>query len=145
MDKYLRIFERIIVVALLIMMMIAVLFSALELAFMLIKQLMEPPFLLLNITKMLEIFGFFLMVLIGLELLDTISSYLQHNKLHVEVVILVAMIAISRKVIILDLKYISPGILYGIAAIILALSAGYFFIKRTLYMYDDGEIDEHNE
>ena len=39
------------------------------------------------------------------------------------------MIAIARKVIILDVKKMDSGSLLGIAAIILALAGGYYLIK----------------
>jgi uncharacterized membrane protein (DUF373 family) len=42
----------------------------------------------------------------------------------------VAIIAIARKVIILDVKDLSGLAVVGIAAIILALSIGYYLIKR---------------
>jgi uncharacterized membrane protein (DUF373 family) len=48
-----------------------------------------------------------------------------------EVVFAVALIAIGRKVIILDVKEIPSLSLLGIAAIILSLSFGYFLVKRT--------------
>lgn len=59
------------------------------------------------------------------------KTYLSKNVNHVEVVIAVAMIAIFRKVIILDVKDLSGLSLIGIAAIILALTVGYFLIKRN--------------
>jgi uncharacterized membrane protein (DUF373 family) len=49
----------------------------------------------------------------------------------VKVVFAVALIAIGRKVIILDLKEIPSLSLLGIAAIIISLSCGYFLVKRT--------------
>jgi uncharacterized membrane protein (DUF373 family) len=129
MLRILRFFERGIVVALIVMMGVAVLVSTLELAIILGQELLEPPRLLLNIRSMLEVFGFFFMILIGLELLETIKTYLSEDQIHVEIVFLVAMIAIARKVIILDLKSLSPPALLGIAAIILALAGGYYVVK----------------
>ena len=87
---------------------------------------------LLNIDEMLIVFGFFLMVLIGLELLETIKSYPEHDRVHAEIVFLVAIVAVSRKVVILNYKEITPDILYGMAAIIMALSVGYFLVRRAL-------------
>jgi len=49
---------------------------------------------------------------------------------HVEVVFTVAMIAIARKVIILDIKEVSSLTLIGIGVIIVALSAGYYILTR---------------
>ena len=132
MKKALKIFEKIIIIGLLGMMMIAVLVSTVELAIILVQQLLEPPIFLLNIEEMLEVFGFFLMVVIGLELLETIKAYLENDKIHVEVVFLVAMVAVSRKIIILDYEHISAETLFGMAAIILALSGGYALVKWAL-------------
>ena len=132
MSRLLRQFERGIVVVLIVLMMIAVLASTLELALTLVRQLLEPPRMLLGMAELLEVFGFFLMVLIGLELLETIKAYLAEDKMHVEVVFLVAMVAMARKVIILDYTDLTPPVLYGIAVVILALAAGYFLVRRAL-------------
>jgi uncharacterized membrane protein (DUF373 family) len=134
MQKILKTFEKMIVLILLGMMMLAVLASTVELGVILFHELMKPPLLLLNIQEMLEVFGFFMMVLIGLELLESIKSYLDENKIHAEVVFLVAIVAITRKVIIFDSKSITPEMLYGMAAVIVALGIGYFLVRRTLYL-----------
>jgi len=131
MYKAMDLFERCIVVALIIMMMIAILFGTVELAGIMIKRLASPPILLLNIEELLDVFGFFFMILIGLELLETIKTYLTKDQIHVEVVLLVAMIAVARKVIILDVKHIPGWMLPGIASVIVALGVGYFLVKRA--------------
>ncbi len=126
-------FERVIVASLLFMLMLAVLSSTVELAVLLFNQLMQPPrMFLLDMSELLEIFSFFLMVLIGVELLEIVKDYLKEDTLHVEVVFLVAMIAVARKVIVLDYKTTSPGTLLAIAAVILSLCAGFYLLKRSL-------------
>jgi len=86
---------------------------------------------LLDINELLEIFSLFMLVIIGIELLETIvKTYLSEPVNNVEVVIAVAMIAIFRKVIILDVKDLSGLSLIGIAAIILALAVGYYIIEK---------------
>ena len=133
MQKFLKHFERYIVVGLLGMMVVVVFLGTVELAVILVEQMLEPPrLILLNIGEMLKIFGFFLMILIGIELMETIKVYLIEEKVHVEVIFLVAIIAITRKVIILDVKSVPPATLIGVAAIILALSAGYYWLKKAL-------------
>ena len=72
----------------------------------------------------------FLLVLIGVELLETVKMYLTQKTVHVEVVYTVAMIAIARKVIILDIKEVSGLTLIGIATIIVALSSGYYLLTK---------------
>ena len=131
MLEYLKKFERIIITALVVMMIIVVFLSAIELGWIIIKDIMTPPIVLLEITELLEIFGLFLLVLIGIELLEMIIVYLKENVVHVEVVFLVAMIALGRKVVILEVKDVPSLTLVGMAAIILALSLGYYLIKRN--------------
>ena len=142
MEQIFRRFEHIIVLTLLGMMMLAVLLSAIELAVVLVQELLKPPLLLLNIAEMLEVFGFFLMVLIGLELLETIKAYLEEDRVHAEVVFLVALVAVSRKVIILDYKEMSAESLLGMAALIVALAAGYFLVRRALAHYPRRKSDQ---
>ncbi len=124
-------FERFIIMSLVVMMVVVVLLSTLELGWIITKDIITPPLFLLDIEELLDIFGLFMLVLIGIELLDTISkTYMSESKDHTQIVIGVAIIAIARKVIVLDAKELSGLALVGIAAIILALSAGYYLIKK---------------
>lgn len=133
MEKFLKQFERVIVIALLAMMVVVVLLGTVELAVRLIEEMLNPPrLILLNISEMLRLFGFFLMILIGLELIEVIKVYLVDDQVHVEVIFLVAIIAITRKIIVLDVKELDPLTLLGIAVLIIALSGGYFVLKKAL-------------
>jgi uncharacterized membrane protein (DUF373 family) len=124
-------FEKIIVRILVVLMVFVLLLSTVELAWVIIKDVITPPLFLLEIDELLEIFGLFMLVLIGIELLDTIAkTYMAESTDHARIVMAVAIIAIARKVIILDVKDLSGLALVGIAAIILALSIGYYLIKK---------------
>ena len=125
----LKLFEKIIVFSLVGMMALVVALATVELGWVIVKDIITPLVFLLEIHELLEIFGLFLLVLIGIELLDTIKTYLEKRILHVEVVLIVAIIAIARKVIILDEKETSELALFGIGAIILALTIGYYLVK----------------
>jgi uncharacterized membrane protein (DUF373 family) len=70
----------------------------------------------------------FLLVLIGIELIETLKAYIQHSKIHAEVIIFVAMIALGRKIIGFDLKEVPHGTMLGIAAMMVALSIAYYTI-----------------
>jgi len=122
--------ERIVVVALLIMMSLVVCLATVELGYFIIKDIITPPVFLLEIDELLEIFGMFLIVLIGIELLETVKMYLTQKMVHVEVVFMVAMIAIARKVIVLDLKDYPSLTLIGIGVIIVSLAVGYYLLTR---------------
>jgi len=132
MKEFLKKFEKAIVVSLIGMMIVVVFLATIELGWIIIKDIITAPMILLEIQELLEIFGFFLLVLIGVELLETIKAYLSEKVVHVEIVLEVAMIAIARKVIILDLEKYSSQTLLGIAALILSLAIAFYFIKRKL-------------
>ena len=88
--------------------------------------------MLFDVNLLLDVFGMFMLVLIGIELLETImKTYITQGPPHYETVLSVAIIAIARKVIILDVKKVDSLSLIGIAAIILALTVGYFMMKRA--------------
>jgi len=131
MLPFIKSFEKIIVRVLVVLMAFVLLLSTVELAWVIIKDIITPPILLLEIDELLEIFGLFMLVLIGIELLETIAkTYMAESVDHAQIVMAVAIIAIARKVIILDVKDLSGLALVGIAAIILALSIGYYLIKK---------------
>lgn len=131
MMKKLKTFERVIIITLLTMMMFVVLVSTVRLGWWLVIELIAPPFLMFNIDQLFIIFGFFLMILIGIELLESLKVYLTEDKIHVEVVFSIALIAVARKVITLEITKLPDITLIGIAAIIIALAAGYFLIKKA--------------
>ncbi len=131
MKRFMDRVERIVILALILMMGLVVVLATIELGWVIARDIVTPPIFLLEIPRMLDIFGLFLLVLIGIELLATIKAYLDQHVVHVEIVIEVALIAVARKVIILDLKEHSPLTLVGIAALIVALAGAYYLEHRT--------------
>jgi len=125
-----KLVERVIIRVLIVLMLIVLIFSTLDLIIKVVVNLIEPPIMLIDHDNLFELFGVFLMVLIGIELLDTIKAYFKENIIHVEVVMLVALIALARKIIVLDMEKYKDS-LWGIAALIIALSVGYYLIKKT--------------
>ena len=121
--------EKVIAVVLLVLMGFVVIAGALEVAYVVFTELLEPPGFFLGVEDLFDIFGLFLMVLIGLELMTSIEMYLRDSMIHAEVMFLVALTAVARKVVILDAKLIDPLTVFAIAALVIALSAGYYLIK----------------
>ena len=80
---------------------------------------------------LIEIFGLFLNVLIALELLENITAYLKKHILQVELVVVTALIAVSRKIIIFDLKKFDSSDLLSLAIAIFALSISYWMVKTV--------------
>ena len=139
MQSFLLKFERFIVICLTLMMVLVVTLTTAELAWIIIRDIISEPIILLELDEILEIFGFFLLVLIGIELLETIKAYLKTKVVHVEIVLEVALIAISRKVIILNIEKYDSLTLVGIAALIAAVSLAFLVVKRHVYKPSRGD------
>ncbi len=124
-------FEHIVIASLMVMMGIVVFLATVELGWVLIKDIIGPPILILEIEQLLELFGLFLLVLIGVELFETIQTYYFERVIRLEVVVTVAIIAVSRKVIILDYKTLSSFTFLDVGGVILALAIAYYLIKKA--------------
>jgi len=131
MFNILKKYEKLMIQVLMVLMAIVLGFATLDLGWLIIKDIIQAP-ILLSVEQLLEIFGLFMLVVIGIELLETImKTYITQGQPHYEVVLSVAIIAIARKVIILDLKEVDSLSLIGIASIIVALTTGYFLMKKS--------------
>jgi uncharacterized membrane protein (DUF373 family) len=124
-------FESVINVALLFLMSIVVLLTTVDLGWMIVKDIATPPLLMLNVGEILDLFAAMLVVLIGVELLDTIKVYITDRTIRVELILSVGLVAITRKVIILDSTHMEGLTLIGIASVVLSLSASYMLVKRA--------------
>jgi uncharacterized membrane protein (DUF373 family) len=113
------------------LMAFVLILATLDLLWTIVTTLTAPPYLIVTLETLLDFFGMFLLVLVGLELLDTIKAYVQEHVVHAEIVLLAAMIAVARKVIALEIKELPPSIPFGIAALVLALAAAYYLLKRA--------------
>lgn len=133
MKKFLHHFQRIIIYILLFLMAVVILLATIQLGVIIYREIFKPDRLgLLHIKELMTILGFFLTVLIGFELLEVIRAYLADDVVHVEIVFLAAIIAIIKKVIVLDAKNLDAPTLFGISAIIITLSCGYYVVKKAL-------------
>ncbi|WP_048695894.1 phosphate-starvation-inducible PsiE family protein [Catenovulum maritimum] len=117
----------------LLLMTLIVGIAIVELGIILYLDLFDPTddVLFLEIDELFKIFGFFFIILIGFELVETVEMYFKDNVIHAEVVLLVAVIAVARKVILLDLEKYDPIAIIGLGIIITALGACYWFIKQS--------------
>lgn len=76
-------------------------------------------------------FGGALLVLLGLELLETVRVYFTEHRVRLEVIMIVAMIAVSRHIITIDFGHADGLWLIGVASLVVALGAAYYLIKRS--------------
>jgi uncharacterized membrane protein (DUF373 family) len=137
MNRISRYIERGIIYTLIAMMAIVLVLATIELGYYLVMNIIQSKYMLIDMDDLMDLFGVFLLVLIGIELLDTIKVYLKENVVHVEVVVLVAIIAIARKVVVLKIEELPGSTIIGIGILIVSLAIAYYLIKKAGLMLCD--------
>lgn len=113
-----------------VMMTFVIIMGVVDVGWMIYERLMASPVMILTMSDMLATFGAFMAVLIAIEILVNITVYLREDVIHVKIVMATALMAIARKVIILDIDQVSPEYIYAIAAVSLAISIAYFLVHK---------------
>lgn len=113
-----------------ILMVLIIFWGVGDVVFILYKRLIASPFMLLEISDILKTFAAFLAVLIAIEIYQNIVIYLRTDLIPIRLVVATALMAIARKVIILDFKELSPMYVFGIATVVLALGITHFLVGK---------------
>jgi len=132
-DPLIRVLHRIIrgsVRILAILMVFVIIWGIGDVGYVLFQKLKAPPVFLLNIHDIFETFGAFMAVLIAVEIFINIRLYLGSDVLPVQLVVATALMAIARKVIVLDVEKLTPDYVLGIAAVTVALGLTYWLVAR---------------
>lgn len=90
------------------------------------------------LPTMQQSFAGILIVVLGLELLETLRSYFTEHHVRVEVILVVAIIAVGRHVIQLDFAHTPASVDLGLAALIVALVVGYFLVRKSQFLSKAG-------
>jgi len=118
------------VLALAGMLLVVMVLSTIHLGVLIGEEIWKPPRFLIPVQGLLQIFGYFLLVLIGVELMETLKAYVRKDAIHLRIVLEVALIAMARKVIIEEPNDVPGLTLFGIAALILALGIASYFERQ---------------
>ncbi len=111
-----------------VLMVLVIFWGVADVIYVIYQKLMSPPFLLLTISDILKAFAAFLAVLIAIEIYQNIVMYIRTDVFPLRLVIATALMAISRKVIIMDFDEISPQYIYATGAVVLALGLTYYVL-----------------
>ena len=127
--------EKVIVVVLLVMLAIALAAGTIQLVVSVVIDSFHRWNSVHSIDELAElrpVFSGFLLILIGLELMKTISMYLEEHSVHVEVVLTVALIAVARHAIDIDYNATDVGQLTGTGVLVLALAGAHYLYRRSV-------------
>ena len=129
--KVLRGAIRLAVRVLAVLMTLLILVGTVDVGWTLCDKLIQAkPMFVLDVSDILATFGAFMAVLIAIEIFLNITMYLRDDVIHVRIVMATAIMAIARKVIIMDFKQTESGFVWATAAVILAACAGYWLLCK---------------
>ncbi len=129
-------FERALAAVLLILISAVAVISVIELCYVLYIDLTSHRGFLLDLNELFEVFGMFLMVLIAIELMSSIYAYMKDKSVHVELMLLIAITALTRKIVVLDSSPSDALYLMGLAALLGTLVGGYYLIRKGVVTVD---------
>lgn len=107
------------------MLCVIVVLATVELGVVLVRDIATPPVLFPGIDKLLDLFSQVLLVVMGIELVETMRVFATEGVARVEVVISVAAIALARRVVILEPGHVTTSTYLGVAALFAALAIAY--------------------
>lgn len=113
-----------------VLMVFVIIWGIGDVFYVLYERLSAQPYFLLDLDDIFDTFGAFLAVLIAIEIFINIRLYLGSDVLPIQLVIATALMAIARKVIVLDLKEVTPVMVIGIALVTMALGITYWLISK---------------
>jgi len=76
-----------------------------------------------------KVFAGVLLLMLGLELLETLKTYFSQYHIRTEVILVVAIIAVGRHIIQFDFEHASGSVLAGMALLIVALAVSYYLVR----------------
>lgn len=87
--------------------------------------------LLITKEQTAQVLSVFFNILIAIELIDTFNLYVKEHNVKVQNILLIGLIAVSRKLLVLDVGHADGLSNIGFASIILALSLGYYLVSDS--------------
>ncbi|WCT09994.1 phosphate-starvation-inducible PsiE family protein [Mucilaginibacter jinjuensis] len=133
MENFFRYFEKYISYALMAIAMLFVCYQTIDLMFSFVFRLVHS---IQDKTYVLEakgrsIAGVFFTILLTLEIIQTIKVFSHNHSTKLKIILIVGLIAVTRKILIFDMEEVTPLAEFAIAALIISLSAGYFLVSRS--------------
>ena len=75
--------------------------------------------------------GLFFNILLLLEIIQTIKVFATDHAVKLRVILIVGLIAVTRRILMFDIMEVDPVAEFAVAALIISLSAGYYLVTRS--------------
>ena len=112
-------------------MTLSLILGAANLIYLEFIKIIEHPFLLVDVSTLFEVFNLILIIAIGYELIKSLILIISSDTVPTVPIIQIAIIAVSNKIITLDIKQTNVDILIGLALLIAALGLAHFLLKYS--------------
>jgi uncharacterized membrane protein (DUF373 family) len=129
-ERFAAAFERFTVGALVLLLMATILFGTVIVGWSLLQDLLHTQQLVAEPKVLFDVFGLFVAVLVGVELLKILRHVMISHEVDTALVVETALIALCNKVITLNLASASWTTLGAIAALILGLAVAIHALGR---------------
>ena len=99
------------------------LLASADIVYVIYQKLKEPPYWLIDVTTLFDVFSLVLIIAIGYELIKSLILVISSESIPSFPIIQIAIIAVANKIITLDIKHTDAVTLFGLAALLAALGA----------------------
>jgi uncharacterized membrane protein (DUF373 family) len=130
MDKIIHKAEKVLYAILAILILVFVSYEILDLIYLFYCEVSQAS-ILENKSIALTGVPLFFNIIIALEILETFKGANENILRKVKIIVLIALTAISRKIITMDIKHSEYHLLIGISILIIALCAGYYLLNKN--------------
>jgi uncharacterized membrane protein (DUF373 family) len=110
-------------------MTVMLILGTIQLIFLEFKKITNPPYLLKEVSTLVEVFNLILIIAVGYELIKALLLIISSNTIPTVPIIEISIIAISTKIITLDIKQTNSNFIISLALLIAALGLSYFLLK----------------
>ena len=123
-------FERILARVLACLLGVVLIAGTLQLVLFTTESLFSPDQNWLE-GGLIRLLDHLLLLLIGLEVLQNVTAYLRDHSIHTELVLLTAITAVARKVIVMPPGQVKdPLVLVGVGVVVLCMASAFLLIRN---------------
>lgn len=127
-------FEKYITYTLIVVGMLFVIYQLLDLVYEFVKLIRlsigERKFIIHQEGTPIAVL--FFGILLMLEIIETLKVFSHDHVIKIRIILLVGLIAVTRKILMMDMTHADPAAELAVAGLVIALASGYFLVSRAV-------------
>lgn len=118
-----KIISKVILFMLMFILIISLLLGTINLIINLIGSIVqEKPYYLVDIKDLYPVFNLILIIIVGIELLKSMTYILDHTRIPYRTILQIAIMAVANKIITLDIKSEGMNTMIGLGVLVLTIA-----------------------